>query len=249
MASKYIMGTDSRAMFNKDGNIKLGNSWSFSMAMGDSLVTADHNGRHYECLGTCGHYCSGCKNDCYVKKSYRYTSVRFSHIRNTLAILTDMAAAFSDLQTAIDNARRKPEIIRINQSGEIINSAYLSYWSDMARHNPDIVFWMYTKAYDVVIPALKAGQVPDNLTVLISIWHEFGIEEFISVDYLDNVKAFVYDDGYDYESHDIIIQTYCMAYVRNTSGKMVLNHDVTCDKCRKCFNRSRKCTVIGCLAH
>ena len=246
----YQMTKENRAMFNKSGNIKLGGStWAFSTAMGNELIETIYNGKYYSCTGTCGKYCHGCKAACYVRKSYRYSSVKFSHIRNTLAMLENMPAAFADLQTAIGNAKRKPDYIRINQSGEMINAAYFKYWCELAKKYPDIVFWCYTKAFNIVVPALLAGMVPENLTVLISIWHEYGIAEYKQVQHLSNVKAFVYDDGYDYKAHDIIIQTYCMAYIRNDNGKMVMNHNVTCERCKKCFNRAANCKVIGCLAH
>lgn len=250
MKKAYNMKKEFRAMFNKSGNIKLGNSWSFSTAMGNEPVTTDYNGKHYECIGTCGKYCTGCKDACYVKKSYRYSSVKFAHIRNTLAMINDMLAAFQDLNTQIVNAKTKPDMIRINQSGEMINKAYFLYWCELAAKHPEILYWTYTKAFDIVVPILLAGMVPDNLTVLFSIWHEYGIKEYKSCCHLDNVKAFVYVDGeYDYAAHGIIIQTYCLAYALNSAGKMTMNHDITCDRCKKCFNRSTNCKVIGCLAH
>jgi len=190
----------------------------------------------------------GCKNDCYVKKSYRYPSVVYSHIRNTIAIRSNPAAAFNDLETAIEKARTKPDIIRINQSGELENETMLNGWCKMAAKYPKIKFWLYTKAYNLIIPALLAGKVPANMTVLISIWHEFGADEYNKVKHLNNVKAFVYDDNYNYKAAGIEIQTYCKAYTMQ-GGKMKLNHNITCDKCKKCFNRAAGCKVIGSLPH
>ena len=244
----YIMKKEFRAMFNKEGNIKLGNSWSFSMAMGDDRIETIYNGKYYSCMGTCGKYCSGCKADCYVKKSYRYTSVKYSHIRNTNAIMSNIDDGFSDLRTAIVNARRKPDIIRINQSGEIINTEYLLNWCKLAREFPAIKFWLYTKAFTIVLPALNRGLIPDNMTILFSVWHEYGIKAFQSVQHLPNVKAFVYMDGFDYSKYGLTINTYCTAY-KEIGGKMVLNHDITCDRCKKCFSRCPGHKVIGCLAH
>lgn len=246
---KYTTEKEFRAMFNKSGNIKLGNTWAFSTAMGDDIIETVYNGKYYACRGTCGKYCQGCKAACYVKKSYRYKSVKYSHIRNTNAMIKDMGGAFSDLRLQIVNAKVKPEMIRINQSGEMINKAFFAYWCGLASEFPDITFWAYSKAFDIVIPALLAGIVPDNLIVLISIWHEYGIKEYFKVCHLTNVKAFVYDDGFSYKDYGIVIQTYCLAYALDSNGKMKLNHDITCQKCRKCFNHSDTCKVIGCLPH
>ena len=244
----YIMPSKNRAAFNKSGNTKLGNVWNFSTVYGDQIQTVTFNDETISAAGTCGHYCQGCKNDCYVKKSYRYPSVKYSHIKNTIALRYHTAAAFSDLEAQIVNARVKPEIIRINQSGEIEKKEIFMAWCALAAKFPKIKFWLYTKAYNLVIPALKAGAVPENMTVLISIWHTYGIKEFLEVSHLKNVKAFVYDDNYDYKSAGIDIQTYCPAY-KMIDGKMKLNHNATCDKCKKCFNRASNCKVIASLPH
>ena len=237
MKKAYNMDKNHRAQFNKSGNIKLGNTWNFSTVYGDSLKSVVFNGEKFESTGTCGHYCAGCKNDCYVKKSYRYPSVVFSHIRNTIAIRTNPVAAFEDLETAIYNAKTKPDIIRVNQSGELENVFIFRKWCELATKFPNITFWLYTKAYNIVINDLLAESVPENMTILFSIWHEYGINEYKKVAHLKNVKAFVYDDGYDYKTAGIEIQTYCTAY-KMIDGKMSLNHNITCDRCKKCFNRA-----------
>ena len=154
------------------------------------------------------------------------------------------------------NRKRIPfEQIRLNQSGEIENKEQFEMFCRLAAIHSESEFYIYTKAYEIAVPALLAGIVPKNLTVLISIWHEFGIEEYKKVAHLENVKAFVYVDhnkdvvnGWtinDYKKLGIIITTMCGAY--DIHGKM--NHDITCEKCKKCFNRLNSCKVIGCLAH
>ena len=245
---KYIKSEKDRAQFNKSGNIKLGNTWNFSTVYGNEIKSVEFNGEKLQARGTCGNHCKGCKNACYVKKSYRYPSVIYSHIRNTIALRTNPAAAFNDLTAAIENARKKPEIVRINQSGELENAEIFAGWCEMAEKFPEIKFWLYTKAYNIVTPALLAGKVPGNMTILFSVWHNFGLQEFNKIKHLENVKAFVYDDGYDYTGAGLKIQTYCKAYTMQ-SGKMQLNHNITCDKCKKCFNRAAGCKVIGSLPH
>lgn len=244
----YIMKKEDRAAFNKSGNIKLGNTWNFSTVYGDEIKRVFFNGSHHEAAGTCGKYCQGCKNDCYVKKSYRYPSVVYSHIKNTIALRLNPVAAFNDLDVSIEKARIKPDIIRINQSGEIESKLIFTKWCELAKKYPNIKFWLYTKAYEIVIPSLLSGIVPDNMTVLVSVWHEYGLNEYNKVKHLKNVKAFVYDDGFNYAGAGLEIQTYCKAYTMQ-DGKMSLNHNITCDKCKKCFNRSATCKVIGSLPH
>ena len=237
-----------RAQWNKSGNIKLGKSmWSFSTMYGNHEIEVRKAGFVIRMRGTCGKHCKGCEGACYVRKSYRYPSVIWSHARNTIAIRADIKQAESDLIGQIDRARNKPEVCRFDQSGEIESMDEMKMFEHIASAYPNIQFYVYTKAYDIVIPELLAGNVPENLVVLISIWHEFGIEEFKKVAHLPNVKCFVLiDDEWDeerYAKHGIIIRSLCMAY--DKSGTM--DHRVTCVKCGKCFRKGAQ--VIGCYEH
>ena len=82
----------------------------------------------------------------------------------------------------------------------------------------------------------------DNFYINISIWHESGIGTYNKWKHLDCIRAFVYDDGYDY-GNQLKINCYCPAYDEN--GK--LSHDLTCDKCKICFQKKAK--VCGCYDH
>jgi len=231
--------------WNKKGNIKVGAIWTYSQLYGSkSYVVPSLSDKPIK--GTCGGHCAHCENCCYVKKSYRYDTVILGHARNTLAMRSDPIAACAELSAYITRARNKPDALRLHQSGEIESNEQLQGFCNLANDHKDKPFFVYTKAFDIVIPALLAGVVPNNLIVLISIWHEYGIAEFLKVAHLPNVKAFVYDDGtFDYAANGIEIQTYCKAY--NEKGK--LDHDITCDKCRKCFDNLACHKIIGCKAH
>lgn len=239
---------DIQAKWNKKGNIKVGNLWTLSTLYGDMEHTIPD--LQIDVVGTCGKYCAGCKKGCYVPKSYRHPSVKVGHGRNTLALRADIAGALESLSGYIDRARNKPTICRFDQSGEIENESFLNMFIALAERHPEIKFYIYTKAYDIIIPALLAGRIPNNLIVNISIWHLYGIEEFKRVSHLENVKAFaVVDKDFTvekYAEHGIIIETMCNAY--NEHGKM--NHDISCEKCGKCFETKRiNFKVIGCYEH
>lgn len=223
------------------GNIKTGKSiGTFSKLYGNKEVTCKK--LNMTVAGSCGGHCAGCEKECYVKKSYRYDSVIYRHMINTIAFREDLNKAFDDLQKQLSRMRKKFEIVRIDQSGELESMAELHMWCDTAFKEPKTHFYIYTKAYEFTIPYLLNNELPENITVLISVWHDIGYQEYLQVAHLQQVKAFVYDDGYHY---DFDIQTYCKAYDDN--GK--LDHEITCDRCRKCFNRSKNCKVIGCKAH
>lgn len=229
--------------FNKSGNIKVGRIWTWSTLMGNINWYIEKLG--CSVCGTCGNHCQGCMSACYVRKSYRYSSVKYGHARNTLSLRLYPQETLEKLDGFIVRAKNKPDVIRINQSGEIESLAQFRIWKELASRHPEIKFYLYTKAFDIVIDELLTEDTPSNLTVLISIWHESGITEFRAVEHLKNVKAFVYDDGFDYSAFGLEIQTYCKAYGEN--GK--LNKEITCQKCKKCFNRSASHKVIGCLEH
>lgn len=236
-------GLKIQAKWNKSGNIKIGGIWSWSTLMGNDEIMIDKYG--FAVTGTCGGHCLGCKEKCYVRKSYRYPSVKLGHARNTLALRINPDQAADQLISQIKRAKKQPAGCRFNQSGEIENIDQAMAFIKIAKACPDKFFYIYTKAYDVIVPLLLDGAVPENMTVLISIWHEYGIEAYNLVKHLNNVKAFVYDDGFNYSAFGLTITTWCHAY--DINGKM--DHDITCDKCRKCFNRNNSAKVIGCYDH
>lgn len=232
--------------FLPNGNIKLGAAiWSWSTLMGDYSYNVDG----VEISGTCGN-CGACKKDCYVVSSYNIhgKSVIPSHAKNTNGLRYNMGEVFRQLDEQItrrNNSKnkrtKKIELVRLNQSGEIETEEQFYMWCMLAERHPETKFYIYTKMYEIVTPVLLAGLVPANLVVLFSIWHDVGVKEFKAVAHLENVKAFVYDDG----ELNIEPDTYCKAY--NDSGK--LDHNITCDKCQKCFNAKLTKKVIGCKAH
>ena len=118
-------------------------------------------------------------------------------------------------------------------------------WLETAKMFPETPFYVYTKAYNIVDDILsntKIEDLPNNFYINISIWHQNGIESYNKWKHLDAIRAFVYDDGYDY-SKKLKIDCYCPAYDEN--GK--LNHKLTCDKCKICFQKKAK--VCGCYDH
>ena len=234
----------------KNGNIKIGNTmWSWNKLAGNGVIAG--------CKGTCGEHCHGCynaddprKSPCYVFKSYNIygwdnSSVVKGHVRNTNIMRNDIVRAFSDIQLQLKRAKKKPSAVRIHASGELETAQELWKWIETAAMTPDTPFYVYTKAYDIldeVLSKLDNDSIPSNLFINVSIWHENGIETYNKWKHLDCVRAFVYDDGYDY-SDKIKIDCYCPAY--DKAGK--LHHDLTCDKCKICFQKKAK--VCGCYSH
>lgn len=252
-----------KAGWIKNGNVKIGGKkvrvWSWGTLFGCDMWDIPELG--IKVKGTCGNHCSGCfnpenwkKSACYVAKSYYQhinkkngnCSARYGHALRTLALRYCKDELYNHLRNQILKARFKPEIIRLNVSGEIECKKDFELFCKLAAEFTDIQFYIYSKNYGVIIPALLSGMVPKNFTVNVSIWHECGIAAYNLVKHLENVKAFIYDDRtFNYSAHGLDIQTYCPAY--DEHGKM--NHELTCDICKKCFNRFPGCKCIGCYDH
>lgn len=242
------------ARFTKQGNIKVGGeTWTFNKLAGSGVMRG--------VLGSCNpKYCDGgcynpenpAKSPCYVFKSYiRYgkdgnmedSSVCKGHVRNTVAMRKSMADSFKELHLQIKRAKKKPTLIRIHASGELECKEELRGWVELAKKWPEINFYVYTKAFDVLhefFTTYNLSKIPSNFTVLVSIWHEKGIATYNEWKHLPCVKAYVYMDDYEY---DLDLSIKCPAYDEN--GKM--NHDMTCDICGLCYNPKVK--VIGCYDH
>ena len=227
------------------GNIKLGDnplfgSWSTMKGGDDEIRYVKKYGG--SCSGTCGQCAKHCTKSCYVNASYRYGSVIQRHAVNTVWLKENIKKTFDILDKQLERKKQKFEIIRINQSGELTGYDELKRWINLATKHPETQFYVYTKNYQAVKKMVASKiEVPKTFTILISVWHEQGVKEFNELKHLPYIKAFVYDDG---ELH-IPVQTYCKAYDDN--GK--LNHDISCEKCKKCFNRNKNHKVIACKDH
>lgn len=233
-----------KARFQKVGNTKIGHMWNFSTLMGDEPVHIEFRGFTADVVGTCGGHCEGCKKDCYVRASYRYPSVKFGHARNTLALRESVETVFEDLHNQLKRSRKKPEMVRIHVSGEFEDKRELAMWDALAMLHPDVTFYVYSKAYDIMEDYFTGRKLSPNLVINVSIWHEYGIMFYRRWERLPNVRAFVYDDGYDYRRWGIYSDSRCPAYDRN--GKTV--DGVTCDKCKLCAGKRGK-KITFCPAH
>lgn len=241
-----------------NGNIKVGNMLTWNKLAGAGELMG--------CKGSCGEYCCGCynaenpmKSDCYVFKSYNLygESVIQSHINNTEAMREDLEGTFKRLDENLSR-RHKVKPIRIHASGEFESVEEIVGWMKLAKKHEKFPFYVYSKAFPLMEEALKEMEgegYPTNFFINVSIWHESGIDFYKKYSHLPFIRAFAYDDGYDYESHGLKIPTYCPAYRKEVkvrkdgsiSERVVLKHDLTCDKCKLCFSNNNK--VVGCLSH
>lgn len=250
-------------------NIKLGKMGSWAVLFGNCSWYIPELEVYVN--GTCGEHCKGCFNpdnpklsECYVAKSY-YThtnrnedgtvgdiiknkcSVKKGHAYRTIAVTMFRDDLLLSLDKQLTRKRNKFKVVRINESGELTCYEDLALWCELGKRHPETVFYLYTKNYKVVRKALINNIVPSNLFINISIWHQFGIDEYLEMKDHPQIRAFCLVDKEwtkaDYLRKGVEITSMCGAYDAN--GKM--NHAVTCDKCKKCFGNHNKC--VGCFEH
>lgn len=237
------------ARISKDGNIKIGRMWSWNKLAGSGILAG--------CKGTCGKHCVGCydaenpkKSSCYVFKSYvlrgwETSTIVQGHVRNTNIMRNNIDQAFEEIRLQIKRAKNKPTALRIHASGELETAKELKEWIKTAAMFNSIAFYVYTKSYEIldeVLTDMNENEIPSNFFINVSIWHEEGVGCYNKWKHLDCIRAFVYDDGYDYEDK-LKMDCHCPAY--DKKGK--LSHDLTCDKCKICFQKKAK--VCGCYDH
>jgi len=76
--------------------------------------------------------------------------------------------------------------IRIHASGDFFNQVYFDMWVEVARQNPNVELWAYTKSLNYWIKRL--GEIPDNLVLTAS---RGGKLDFLIDEYgLKNVTIF-----------------------------------------------------------
>lgn len=229
------------------GNEKTGGKDVGMMAIGyyptDDYIHYSDGSLVADIKGTCGCVnCDGCKGPCYaVSMIKRFTTAREHRIANTLQLRQDINQHFEDIRTRI--LEDKIKIIRYTDSGEI--ETYLQFVKlvNLALGLPSVKFYLYTKNYTVLREFFSEGkEIPNNMTVLISIWEDLGEKEYMEFRHHRNIKAFAI--------HPSTVKTnvMCPAYIKDEkTGRIKLNKEMTCAKCKLCFDS--KAAVIGCLEH
>ena len=79
--------------------------------------------------------------------------------------LTDSCAM---AQVILHSLPKRAKVIRIHIAGDFFNAEYLRAWVTVAQAKPDVVFYGYTKNFQVLKPFLVAGEIPANLRIMYS---------------------------------------------------------------------------------
>lgn len=111
---------------------------------------------------TC-HWADVCKKYCFADKgSYKWRTTVEKYARN-YELSKNQVLFKKVVQYELD--KKRVEYVRIHSSGDFYNTKYLKAWADIARNNPDIIFYGYTKS----IPLFKHLTAPENFVFCFSV--------------------------------------------------------------------------------
>lgn len=109
---------------------------------------------------------------CYAASSENlFRNIRVSRWRNFRALLA--AKTVSAMADLIHNSlpRKRITLCRVHASGDFFNQSYFDAWLEVARRNPQITFYGYTKALPFWVARL--ADIPSNLKLVASIGGRF----------------------------------------------------------------------------
>lgn len=90
--------------------------------------------------------------------------------RRAAAFKATLSSTFvQDMHAEIARWKRKIKAIRVHDSGDFYSMDYLKSWLEIARLNPDVKFYAYTKSLPFVHKAYELGLVPGNFRLIQSV--------------------------------------------------------------------------------
>jgi len=106
-------------------------------------------------------FADACVKFCYAKKgAYIWSNVQPAfEKRYQLSKTDDFVNKMND-----EIAKKKPDYVRVHDSGDYYSRAYLDKWLAVAIHNPSVRFYSYTNC----VKMLKSVTLPANYDVIFS---------------------------------------------------------------------------------
>ena len=90
--------------------------------------------------------------------------------RRAAAFKATLAPDFvQQMHTEIARWKRKIKAIRVHDSGDFYSMEYLQNWLEIARLNPDVKFYAYSKSLPFIHRAYEQGLVPANFRLIQSV--------------------------------------------------------------------------------
>lgn len=106
-------------------------------------------------------FAAECVKFCYAQKgAYSWSNVKPAFEKRYELTKTDDFV--NEMNKEI--AKKKPDYVRVHDSGDYYSKAYLDKWIEIAIHNPHVRFYSYTNSVEM----LKAAELPDNYDIIFS---------------------------------------------------------------------------------
>ena len=106
-------------------------------------------------------FADACVKFCYAKKgAYIWSNVQPAFEKRYQLSKTD------DFVNKMNQeiAKKRPDYVRVHDSGDYYSRAYLDKWLAVAIHNPHVRFYSYTNCVEM----LKNANLPDNYDIIFS---------------------------------------------------------------------------------
>lgn len=109
---------------------------------------------------------SACAVGCYAReRAYSWPKVKAKHHLNFVAT---QSSGFVDA-VSLEVKLLKADLIRIHDAGDFYSHEYLEKWIEIAKQNPNVEFYAYTKMVDMLKRRKLASDFPKNLTIIFSL--------------------------------------------------------------------------------
>ena len=150
-----------------------------------------------------------CAQLCYARSgTYNFSNVKKAHTRN-LELIVDDAEGWKNQLTNELKAKRYQggKSVRVHDSGDFFTEQYFLLWLDIAKENPHVFFYAYTKEVAMV----KKHELPDNFVIIFSMGgtqdHLVDKEKDRHADVFPSIEA-LEEAGYsDQEESDLLAAT------------------------------------------
>jgi hypothetical protein len=106
-------------------------------------------------------FADACVKFCYAKKgAYIWSNVQPAFEKRYQLSKTDDFVNIMNQEIA----KKRPDYVRVHDSGDYYSRAYLDKWLAVAIHNPHVRFYSYTNCVEM----LKNTNLPDNYDIIFS---------------------------------------------------------------------------------
>ena len=150
-----------------------------------------------------------CAQLCYARSgTYNFSNVKKAHVRNLESIINDPEGWRAELTNELKAKRYQGgKSVRIHDSGDFFSEQYFLLWLDIAKENPHVFFYAYTKEVAMV----KKHELPENFVIIFSMGgtqdHLVDKEKDRHADVFPSIEA-LEEAGYsDQEASDLLAAT------------------------------------------